>query len=574
MEDNTPASNLSAIKDRLEHKLRVANVSTLLFGLATATLVTGIALDAAPQHGVNLRAMAGAALLALLGTLVARQLVKHSAKSLRKFEDEIFEAMDAVTSEDLKERVYSLRNKAQGHTMLLAALSAYNSGLKRHLLTLLDKEVHKQRVNRIAQLCAEADQLVTDSIKRKHESRPYVRAKLELEKAIPRLKHLVAEADRQFEEELDKKVLTWWRRMTRDRSALEKIEIEIEALEVALERVSSSPDLLAAEEDYEELKQIVGERLAAAKSLALEAIPECHQKSFEPDHALSVGLVSAALGIPVSVALDLNEAGGVYDALRDVNANYAEMSDLEIWQETLAMSPEALAGLASLTKGSYFETLVESDLGGERFAHFNHPDTDIVIDGVAYQIKATDSAAYIESVADHIPVIATTEVAETTGVIDGGYTNADLSDVVDVALGGSLIDFGDTFLDGITTGVGGVGIVAILQGANGAWSEYKKSGDAIDALGVGIQTTAMGVARSAVNLTEIVVRGSIGLATSAPARFAGRLITGGSADERNEAAKSPQPSAPRASESPLERPRKAPPTATQAKSILRRRRTT
>src|SRR5690606_32261494 len=198
-------------------------------------------------------------------------------------------------------------------------------------------------------------------------------------------------------------------------------------------KISASSGLISAEQDYEHLKQLVDQRLAIAKARASDAIPESHRRSFEPDHALSLGLISASLSVPVSVAMDLDQAGSVYDALRKVNSNYAELTDFEIWQETLTMSADSLVGLASLTKGSYFESLVEGDFGGELFANFNHPDTDIIIDGVAYQIKATDSVSYINSVADDIPVIATTEVADDTGAIDGGYTDLELSNAVDLA---------------------------------------------------------------------------------------------------------------------------------------------
>ena len=62
------------------------------------------------------------------------------------------------------------------------------------------------------------------------------------------------------------------------------------------------------------------------------------------------------------------------------------------------------------------EQLIAADTGGELFEHFNHPGSDIVIDGVEYQIKATDSTSYINSVADDIPVISTSEVASETAV--------------------------------------------------------------------------------------------------------------------------------------------------------------
>ncbi|NTZ42144.1 hypothetical protein G7A66_03350 [Altererythrobacter sp. SALINAS58] len=164
--------------------------------------------------------------------------------------------------------------------------------------------------------------------------------------------------------------------------------------------------------------------------------------------------------------------------------------------------------MASLTKGAFFEKVVESGFGGERFANFNHPDTDITIDGIAYQIKATDSVAYVESVADHIPLIATSEVAEKTGVIDGGMTDFQLTETIDLALGGTVIDVSDTILDSATTGLGAVGIVAIIRGTHGAWSAYRKGETALGALGVGAKTTGVSTARSTVTLAELAFRGT------------------------------------------------------------------
>ena len=66
-----------------------------------------------------------------------------------------------------------------------------------------------------------------------------------------------------------------------------------------------------------------------------------------------------------------------------------------------------------------------------------------------FQVKATDSAGYIESVDTDIPVIAASEVAVETGVIDGGMTNADLDSATDLALGGSVVDFPDTAMDAV-----------------------------------------------------------------------------------------------------------------------------
>ncbi len=117
------------------------------------------------------------------------------------------------------------------------------------------------------------------------------------------------------------------------------------------------------------------------------------------------------MSLPASVWADVDNASNVYDALREVNGRYADSTDIEIWLDTLFMPAESLAGLASLTKGALFEQLVARNTGGELHEHFNTPYTDITIDGETFQIKATDSESYIDSVADGIPIIATSEIA-------------------------------------------------------------------------------------------------------------------------------------------------------------------
>jgi hypothetical protein len=504
------AGQLKAVQKTLHSKLRATTGAALGLGAVCTPLLTARIFGIPLPYLTDYDAVLIAASLVLLMAVIARQRVKARISRLRSFEREVLEAMRLGATSDLQHTLDDLRDRAEAHSDLAAVLEEYQPRLRAYLETLLDKEARQMRAARIAQLCEEADQLVKNAIKRRHESNPNVRAKLELENALKHLRNLVEDADRQFEEAMEKRFLTAWARITRPgRKKLQEIRNQIKALEIALGKVSANAELITTENDYEQIKQIVDQRIGTAKRLAADAIPESHRNSFEPDHALSVGLISAALSVPVSVAMDLDRAGSVYDALRDVNGNYAQMTDLEIWHETLTMSPDSLVGLASLTKGSYFESLVESGFGGERFANFNHPDTDIMIDGVAYQIKATDSVTYVESVADHIPVIATTEVADDTGFIDGGYTDVELSDAVDIALGGSLIDIGDTILDGITTGIGGVGIVAIVRGAHAAWGQYRKNGSALGAFGVGIGTTASGVARTVVNFAEIGYKGAV-----------------------------------------------------------------
>ena len=235
---------------------------------------------------------------------------------------------------------------------------------------------------------------------------------------------------------------------------------------------------------------------------------------------LKVAGWAGAFGLAYSLWDDFMTTHQVYDALRNVNGNFEGMSDAEVWLETLWMSEDSLAGLASLTKGAYFEELVAADTQGELFEHFNHPDTDITIDGVAYQLKATDSASYVNSVEDGILVMSTSEVAETTSAIDSGFTNAELSADVDMALDGIGVDIGDAMTDGLLSGLGGLGFFATLNGINHASDRYNKGCAGEEAIFEGIAVAIEGTAKAMVDTGEMVYN----IAMSRPSRAVGRGI--------------------------------------------------
>lgn len=238
---------------------------------------------------------------------------------------------------------------------------------------------------------------------------------------------------------------------------------------------------------------------------------------------LQQSLWCGALSIPLSVSHDILNAGNVYDSLRSVNSNFSGMSDADIWWETLWMPADSLTGLASLTKGAYFEQLVSNDTGGQLHEHFNHPDTDIVIDGVAYQIKATPSEYYVNSVPEDIQVISTSEVALATGSTDGGMSNEDLNNQIELALGGTVVDGGDTASDAILMGVGGLGFFATLNGLNHAAEKYNNGGDGVEAIFEGAGVAIKGTAKAIVDAGEMVYN----VATSSPIRFMGRVVLKG-----------------------------------------------
>jgi hypothetical protein len=390
---------------------------------------------------------------------------------------------------------------------------------------LLDAEVRKTRSSQLARACVDAKRTLYGRIELRRLASPVIRAEQEIASAIESLETQKANAEKQLDEQRKRKLLTWWFDLSRP--GFDEVDVKIEALRSARLQLIASGEVERTNDRYRALNLLVERRTEEINRAALAAIPANRNDQFDHECTLQNALLLSAFSIPVSAWQDFSQAGSIYDSLREVNGNYAEMSDFDIWLDTLTMPEPVLAGLANLTKGAFFEKQVEADFGGERFEHFNHPDTDILIDGVSYQIKATDSASYINSVADHIPVISTSEISDVTSSLDGGYDNEHLTTAVDLALGGTVIDFADTAVDAILTGVGGVGIVAIVSGVRKASVSYKESGDAVKSLFAGMGVTAISTGRMAVNMAEIGTKSSIAVLTSPPARYTGRLLMSG-----------------------------------------------
>ena len=159
----------------------------------------------------------------------------------------------------------------------------------------------------------------------------------------------------------------------------------------------------------------------------------------------------------------------------------------------------------------------------ELFEHFNHRATDIIIDGEAFQLKATASEAYVRSVPEDIPVITTSEVAEYTDAIDSGYSNEELQEAVELALGGAYLDVDDSVADAILTGIGSLGLFASLRGITHAAEKYNNGGDGVEAAFEGLGIAIEGTARGLVNTAEMGYK----IITSKPSRLIGSLMLSG-----------------------------------------------
>ncbi len=353
---------------------------------------------------------------------------------------------------------------------------------------------------------------------------PLIQTETTVRETLQRLQQRYEQLSDQWDEAYEK--FSWWNKIKySDGPGFSEIDQAIRQLKKMHERLKAdyADKFIRLDKHFTELENRAEARIKASEQEIEQFIAHGETREQEKELPLRAGFMLSAMSVPFSLWGDLATAGNIYDALRRVNGNYVDMSDSEIWLETLFMRGESLAGLTSLAKGAYFEQLVAADSGGALFEHFNNPGTDIVIDGVAYQLKSTSSAAYVNSVDVDIPIIATSEVAEQTRAIDSGFSNIELEHSVDLALGGSVIDTKDTALDALLTGVGGLGMFATIQGINHAAELYENGGDGVESLFAGAGFAIEGTARALVGTAELGYK----VLASAPSRFVGRTLLAG-----------------------------------------------
>ena len=353
---------------------------------------------------------------------------------------------------------------------------------------------------------------------------PLIQTETTVRETLQRLQQRYEQLSDQWDEAYEK--FSWWNKIKySDGPDFSEIDQAIRQLKKMHERLKAdyADEFIRLDKHFTELENRAEARIKASEHEIEQLIAHGVTREQEKELPLRAGFMLSAMSVPFSLWGDLATAGNIYDALRRVNGNYVDMSDGEIWLETLFMPGESLAGLTSLAKGAYFEQLVAADSGGALFEHFNNPGTDIVIDGVAYQLKSTSSAAYVNSVDVDIPIIATSEVAEQTRAIDSGFSNIELEHSVDLALGGSVIDTKDTALDALLTGVGGLGMFATIQGINHAAELYENGGDGVESLFAGAGVAIEGTARALVGTAELGYK----VLNSAPSRFVGRALLAG-----------------------------------------------
>ena len=207
---------------------------------------------------------------------------------------------------------------------------------------------------------------------------------------------------------------SWWNKLMYsggpDFSEIDRMLKDLQSMKRRIE-LKHKESFVVLEAHFKTLEALARSRVSDATRKADDFIQKHGGEEGMEFDLLRKSLWLSMLSIPISLWSDVDRVADVFDTLKGVNGQFVGMSDSEIWWETLFLPTESLAGLAALTKGAYFEQLVAADNGGHLHEHFNHPGTDITVDGTAFQLKATDSESYVNSVVDGIPVIATSEVS-------------------------------------------------------------------------------------------------------------------------------------------------------------------
>jgi len=387
----------------------------------------------------------------------------------------------------------------------------------------LEKLEHEQNLRSLEKCSKDLQATNKGKITSKLQQHPLMVVQTQLQIGLTTLETRRVELQKQWDRAYEG--FSWWQKITSGSPDFREMDGKIAELKSLKEKFSSKhgQDVELVKKQYAKALSLSNQRISNAYKTAYKIIQENRGSCPASNELLQKASWFSAFTLSASLWDDFNRAGNIYDSLRNVNQNFQGMSDMEIWWETLWMSNDSLNGLASLTKGAYFEQLVANDTGGELFEHFNHPDTDIVIDGVATQLKATDSIAYIESVDSSIPVIATSEVAAKTDAIDSGFSNAELSESMDLALGGTVIDFADTTTDTIFAGFGGLGFFASLRGIGHAVRKFNNGGDRVEAVFEGAGIAIVGTAKGIVDASEMAYN----IVTSRPCRFVARSVLSG-----------------------------------------------
>lgn len=467
--------------------------------------------------------LVGLSFVPLLGTLKYWNDVNTHSRVLKDSHAAREDLRQAECSESIQKIEDAISRAREGgeHNPLVDAQLQARLPLLQARIKQIRKEEAQTRLNKEVQAVTSR---IGSRLAAYKNALPIFVARAQVNQSLEFLETRKEELQKQWETAYEQ--FSWWNKLMYsggpDFSEIDRMLKDLQSMKLRMD-LKHKESFVVLESHFKTLETLARSRVLDATRKADDFIQKHGGEEGMDSDLLRKSLWFSVLSIPISLWADVDRAADVFDALRGVNGHFVGMSDSEIWWETLFLPTESLAGLAALTKGAYFEQLVAADSGGYLHEHFNHPGTDITVDGTALQVKATDSENYVNSVADGIPVIATSEVSAATGAIDSGYTNEELTSAVDLALGGTVVDIGDTTVDAIFAGVGGLGLFATFRGMDHAMKKHENGGDGVESVFEGAGVAIEGTASALVGAAEMGYK----VLSSKPSRFVGRMFVKG-----------------------------------------------
>lgn len=193
-------------------------------------------------------------------------------------------------------------------------------------------------------------------------------------------------------------------------------------------------------------------------------------------------------GLLTRTVIDKDEESQlVLVALRRSRLDLADASEAQLSDYLDQYGPEQLKGIASNVKGIYHEVLwvhrynaEHASSSAEHYADTNHPGADVRIrdDGTGdvlheYQLKATDSAAYVRHHFERYPGVDTLvsdELAQRMAhVQSSGISNAEITGKVksdiDALADNTIMDRVEHSAEYATLAAGGHGLINMLRGS-------------------------------------------------------------------------------------------------------------
>lgn len=463
--------------------------------------------------------------VAMLWGLVNWMLATAHLRSAATFSARLSDLLSFSSSAEVTKLRQALELRA-AHSSVLAELLVRDAPLiDAHLFRLFAAEetanaakAKARRLQRLTGQFAEMRNASAAHLEKQRLNSPAIRSDRLLKESQEKLQAIIDAAQAAWEKRYEE--LSWWGKLTTDPPDLTPLQKQADDLRTAHRRLLASGDVARSEAWFTAQKARLTEMLITSEAAAAASITSTVRPDSDDTTIARSAVWLAAISVPVSAWGDVAQTADIYDTLRQVNGKYSDLTDFEIWLSALTMPSESLQGLASLVKGAYFEALVARETGAERIGSFNQADVDLDLHGVAYQLKATDSPAYVLGVPDDITVIATSEVAAMTAAIDSGISNADLDRAMDLSFGGSVLDVHDTALDAVLTGAGGLGLLASIRGINLAAERYQETGLLAEAVIEGTGEAIKGTAKAMVDSAEFGYK----VLQSRPSRFVGRGI--------------------------------------------------